>query len=315
MNLPIQFKNQNILIAGAGGGFDVFAGLPLLYVLEKQNKVVLASFSDKKDFVSEIAAKDHYPEGFLDQKCYLIPRAGVQLVRKSYKEIIAQNNIDVIILVDGGIDSLMTGDEINRGTVLEDFISLAAVGGKNDYHPIGVHSQTELNMAMDINEDLRKLPKLYLACVGFGTEQEEEIDQNVVLENMAALNREGAFLGVSALVSGSEIFKKYKETCERVWQNGRKSHIHSRIIPAVEGRYGMIETEGVDARLADLSGLKDFKPFVHPLMSIYWFYDLLKVVKLNKAIGLLEKSNTIPDAIMLLREIEPTRKGNGIFLQ
>jgi hypothetical protein len=297
MNLPIQFEGKNILISGAGGGFDVFAALPLLYELEKNNKVVLASFSDKKDFVSEVAAPNHYPEGFLEEKCYLIPRAGVQLVRKSYTEVIAENNIDVVILVDGGVDSLMTGDEVNRGTVLEDFISLAAVGNNKGIPVRG------------------KLPKLYLACVGFGTEQEEEIDQNAVLENMAALNRENGFLGVSALIAGSESFNKYKATCERVWKSGRKSHIHSRIIPAVEGQYGLIETDGVDARLAGLSGKKEFKPFIHPLMSIYWFFDLLTVVKLNKCVAVLEKSNTITDAIMLLRQLEPTRKSNGIFLQ
>src|ERR1043165_777935 len=49
LNLPIfdQLANsQNILIAGAGGGFDVFAGLPLYFTLRDAGKNVhLANYS------------------------------------------------------------------------------------------------------------------------------------------------------------------------------------------------------------------------------------------------------------------------------
>lgn len=33
-------KSRNVLIAGAGGGFDVFSGLPLFFALERQGKKV-----------------------------------------------------------------------------------------------------------------------------------------------------------------------------------------------------------------------------------------------------------------------------------
>src|SRR5580698_638013 len=49
MKIPIidQLENaQNILIAGAGGGFDVFCGLPLYFGLKKAGKTVhLANLS------------------------------------------------------------------------------------------------------------------------------------------------------------------------------------------------------------------------------------------------------------------------------
>lgn len=49
LNLPILDQlqsSQNILIAGAGGGFDVFAGLPIYFTLREQGKTVhLANFS------------------------------------------------------------------------------------------------------------------------------------------------------------------------------------------------------------------------------------------------------------------------------
>ena len=49
LNLPILHlleKSQSILIAGAGGGFDVFAGLPLYFALRDLGKNVhLANYS------------------------------------------------------------------------------------------------------------------------------------------------------------------------------------------------------------------------------------------------------------------------------
>ena len=49
LNLPIleQLKDsENILIAGAGGGFDIFCGLPIYFTLREMGKTVhLANYS------------------------------------------------------------------------------------------------------------------------------------------------------------------------------------------------------------------------------------------------------------------------------
>src|ERR1035437_2812700 len=46
MNLPISISNKNVMIAGAGGGFDVFAGLPIgLELLRSNNRVVFCNYS------------------------------------------------------------------------------------------------------------------------------------------------------------------------------------------------------------------------------------------------------------------------------
>ena len=45
LNLPFQLKNRTLLIAGAGGGWDVFGGLPLAYQLRADNRIVLANYS------------------------------------------------------------------------------------------------------------------------------------------------------------------------------------------------------------------------------------------------------------------------------
>lgn len=41
--------------------------------------------------------------------------------------IVAENNIDTIVLVDAGVDSIFRGDEESMGTFHEDAMSLAAM--------------------------------------------------------------------------------------------------------------------------------------------------------------------------------------------
>src|SRR5262249_12560571 len=121
-------------------------------------------------------------------------------------------NVDAVILVDGGVDSLMRGDEAWAGTLVGDAISLAAIAKLSD--------RTKL-----------------LACLGFGTEVEEMVAHHHTLENIAALVQENAFLGACALIPQMEAFQFYENAVQYVWtqHDQQKGHIHSRIIPAVRG--------------------------------------------------------------------------------
>ena len=68
---------------------------------------------------------------------------GVVPVREAYLHLAQSLRLDAIVLVDGGTDILLRGDEQNLGTPAEDMTSLAAVA------------------ALD-------LPTRVVACVGFG---------------------------------------------------------------------------------------------------------------------------------------------------
>jgi hypothetical protein len=61
LNLPILHLLQdkkNILIAGAGGGFDIFAGLPLYFTLRNMGKTVhLANYSFSASILLAIIAR------------------------------------------------------------------------------------------------------------------------------------------------------------------------------------------------------------------------------------------------------------------
>ena len=64
LNLPFELDNRNVLIAGAGGGWDIFGGLPLAYEWQKTCRIVLANFSAVAEGfdVGPASANDH-PEG------------------------------------------------------------------------------------------------------------------------------------------------------------------------------------------------------------------------------------------------------------
>ncbi|HWO68262.1 MAG TPA: hypothetical protein VNO31_50340, partial [Umezawaea sp.] len=119
---------RRILVAGAGGGFDVYAGLPLATALRSLGKEVhLANLAftdldrlDIDDWVQPGLARvtpdstgsdDYFPERTLarwlaDQDLpstvYALPRQGVVPVRAAYRALVDLLDLDAVVLVDGG---------------------------------------------------------------------------------------------------------------------------------------------------------------------------------------------------------------------
>jgi hypothetical protein len=275
-----------VMIVGVGGGFDVFTGLPFMTRYTK--RFVLVNSSPHMNFHYREASVDDHPEYSIGYKHnlvgnYTVGRQGVGLVKKAYQSIIDKHKVDTILAVDGGVDSLQRGDEQDSGTILEDFISLAALN-EVKLSPHGHCGQGDEGCKI-------------LCCAGFGTETEENLNHYRVLENMAALT--DAFIGSFSLTKDSQAFKEYVADCERAWDGGnRKSHIQTKIISAVNGRFGSnnIYSE-IDARVANSTKAT----FISPLSSIYWMFDLEKVVQRNLAIPVIKNSNTFVDAKIMLR--------------
>ncbi|MCW5206119.1 DUF1152 domain-containing protein, partial [Desulfobulbus sp. F5] len=145
--------SDNILIAGAGGGFDVFSGLPLYFTLRDQGKKVFLanlSFANLAEATgtriapaallvnadSQLPDGDlYFPEKYLcewfrtqgeDIEICCFHTVGVLPMQEGYECLCRKWNIDTIILADGGTDSLMRGDEADLGTPQEDMVSIAA---------------------------------------------------------------------------------------------------------------------------------------------------------------------------------------------
>lgn len=297
LNLPIleQLKDsENILIAGAGGGFDVFAGLPIYFTLHEMGKTVhLANYSFTvpgivEHYCETIALKSgylvgarpaiplefgYYPEGFLSQwfkvkrdedvTVWMFDKTGAKTLAELYPILIEHLNIDALILIDGGVDSLSKGDEAGAGTFLEDSITLAAV------------------------EHL-DLPMKILACLGFGAEL--EVCHHNALENIAEITKLGGFLGSCALTKQMQVYQNYEAACRYVWEQPghKKSHINMRVVSSVHGEFD------------NHHFYNDYLPipvFVSPLMSLYWFFDAQIVIERSLIVTEIRDSRTVEIAL------------------
>lgn len=261
---------KNILIAGAGGGFDVFAGLPLFFALRDAGvNVHLAnlSFSFRHGEITgkmlgknvvEVTAKSqgneyYFPEGYLaqwlsrkrmDTPIYCIRVTPIDELVQSYKLLYEHLQFDMMVLVDGGVDSILRGDESRIGTPIEDVMSLAA------------------SLQIDV-------PK-QLLCLGFGAET--DVCHLYALETVAQLIKAKAFLGGLMLSPDMPEMIKFVEATEFVFyeMRGYESVICSSIISALEGYFGdhhrTRRTIGTEL-------------WINPLMLLYMAFDINKVAK------------------------------------
>ncbi|WP_313885879.1 DUF1152 domain-containing protein [Fodinicola feengrottensis] len=201
---------DRVLIAGAGGGFDVYAGLPLAVSLRQLGKQVFLAnltFSDLNQVdlddwphpgVASIrpdtaGSPDYFPERVLARwlasrelpsTVYAFERTGVWPLRSAYQALVKHLAVDAIVLVDGGTDILMRGDEAGLGTPEEDMTSLAAVAGIDEVERLVV-------------------------CLGFGIDAYHGVCHAQVLENLAALDRDGSYLGAFSIPSRSAEAQAY----------------------------------------------------------------------------------------------------------
>jgi len=294
LNLPISpllARCKNLLIAGMGGGFDIFCGLPIYFELQKQSQNAhLANFSfseiaelksgkrltptlvgvnaDVKDFAI------YFPELYLAQwfaekrdqavTVWCFEKTGARPLLENYHALLKHLSVDGILLVDGGVDSLMRGDEAQTGTMIEDAISLFAVN------------------------ELSQIPVRIIACLGFGSERDMACTH--VLENIAALMQADGFLGACSLAPSMEAYKAYEDAVLYVQNKPYQdaSVINSSIVSATRGEFG-------NNHLTEKT--KGSRLWISPLMSIYWFFDLLQVARHNLYLSELRDTNTFMQAV------------------
>ncbi|MET9873024.1 DUF1152 domain-containing protein [Actinacidiphila glaucinigra] len=277
---------RRILVAGAGGGFDVYAGLPIALALrEAGKKVHLAnlSFADLYGLDLDVwldhdvaavrpttaARGDYFPERTLARwlesqglpsTVYALCRTGVAPLRAAYRALIGHlGGVDAIVLVDGGTDILMRGDESGLGTPEEDMASLAAVGG------------------------LTGVPQRLVACLGFGVDAYHGVNHSLVLENLAALERDGAYLGAFSLPRDSREGRLYLDAVAHA-QEATPEHpsiVHGSVAAAVRGDFG-------DVRFTERTRHSEL--FVNPLMAMYFCVDAAGLAARNLYLDRLERT-------------------------
>lgn len=290
LTLPAALRAaRRVLVAGAGGGFDVYAGLPLYFALLRDGKeAFLANLTfsylggtDARLLTPSLAVvgpntdgpADYFPERSLarflaeergeeDATVYAIDKTGVEPACEAYAELVRRLDVDAIVLVDGGTDILMRGDEAGLGTPCEDMVSLAAVAAQE-------HVPTRLVM-----------------CVGFGIDAFHGVCHAHFLENVAALAKEGAFLGSVSLLPSMLEAQAYLAAVRHAeaLTPRQPSIVNASIASAIEGEFG----DHHRTRRTRSSTL-----FINPLMSMVWAFDLPAVARRSLYLSSLRGSRTI----------------------
>ena len=275
---------ENVLIAGCGGGYDVLGAVPLLHTLAGRGcQVHLASLSfsylnglegciqcgavpNMYEVRAGAASLTEYcPEAWLarflherlgsTRPVWGFDKTGVVPLAAAYAKLVSDLQIDTVVLVDGGIDALLRGDETSIGTPAEDLSSLAAV------------RQLEV-------------PRKILACVGLGAEIRDGIAHEQVFARIAELTRAGAFLGSSSILPQTDAGRLYRDAVQYVFghqQGLRNSHVHKVVLAAMRGDYGM---DGPHVWLS-------------PLLPVFWFFGLDAVADSHLFLSRLRSTQNI----------------------
>jgi len=298
--------DSRVLVAGAGGGYDVVCGLPLFFALEAAGcRAFLASFSSTPlndmtgavkhtetlwEVTADSARPSYFPEGWLtrwfreergrDLSLWCFGASGVGPYHHSYQCLVDRLEIDTIIVVDGGVDSLLRGDEYSLASPLEDALTLATVS-------------------------LLDGPQRFLAATAFSAERLDNISHAQVLARIADLTRAEALLGVSTLLPFAKEGRSFVEAAEYILSHQAGMHqsvVICSLLSALRGEFG---DQVVNPHT------QNTPPWVSPLMCLYWFFDLPEVARQNLYLSRLLPTKTFPEAAERLHEFMRTRPKRG----
>ena len=274
LDLPLELPpGSSVLVAGCGGGFDIVAGLPVALRLRALgHRVHLANYcvgdvARAEGATQPIAqlwrvgpdARDPeeirgFPEGAVarwwsksfaeERPVWCLGRAGVRPLREAFAYLARELALDAIVLTDGGVDGLFLGHEHDTGTPSMDAITILSAAAAPVAH------------------------KFFIASA-FGTEGTAySVRHADVLERMAELTRQDAFLGVAALVRNSDVGRHFEQAVEAVHACFSKtfhSIIVSSILAGMHGRFGEV----------NLTPRTDWHPiWISPLQTLYWAFLL-----------------------------------------
>ena len=137
---------KTVFLSGCGGGYDLFGGLPHYFKIKSHSNydVTLINYTfttrellskycqqlttllfrvDPTTNVSWLTDKVYFPEQRLANEIHVpiyailcnYDETRIELVIEAYQHLIRGRTIDEIILIDGGSDSLLTGNEQQLG--------------------------------------------------------------------------------------------------------------------------------------------------------------------------------------------------------
>jgi hypothetical protein len=289
-----------VLIAGCGGGFDLYCGVPFINgLLAAGKRVVLAGVSftvlarsgaehiegalwrvdrksDELPYFPEKWLSEWLARRDIDIPIYAMQSCGGKPMRDAFRRLCVDHTIDLIVLADGGTDSLLFGDEPGLGTVAEDAVSIVAA-----------------EAAMP--------GKVVLAAIGFGIDHHHGISHHAFLENVAILIRDGGCLGRVGLCPGTPEASSFLDLVD--YANGRQpahpSIVCNSIASALRGEFGNFHAT---------SRTHGSQLFISPLMLDYWAFEAAPLVRRMFYAGRVLTSETIADVNTVIEKSRESTK-------
>lgn len=288
-----KFKDKTVIFAGCGGGYDIFGCLPLYFqIVNIAKKLILTNFSFTDTYNTDLYSVEILPKfrifnpdknKQIDSKVYCpefrlatelnVPVYGFsdyptcQQIINSYNYLISKEQIDIIYLVDGGCDVILTGNERELGTPVEDMMHLRAI--------TDLHISEKYIMTIGTNID-----------VGDGVIQ-EDLDLRI-----AHLKRLNILISTSDLNIKNDYVKQYYDIVMR--SEPESTIVHSMIAAAIDGNRGYYVPKHLLDRITE-----SLVPLTDQTSCIFIF----KLVEIARSIIYLDKieldmdSDTVDDII------------------
>jgi hypothetical protein len=235
-------SSNRVLLCGCGGGYDFFSALPLFLSLRESGlevwlgNLTFTSFTDRvvADRISDCCVRVtadssrnttgwtpdtdvYFPElkmaRFLKEEfdedipVYMFDRTGVVPLTEAYQKVCDLHQIDTVVVVDGGTDSLMFGwvnvrvslrlaltvfhksDEMGLGTPTEDMMTIGSVNALTK--PVERTFLVCLGSFFSLPDTIALLTDI----AGLGVDCFHGVSHHRFLENVSTLTRAGGFLG------------------------------------------------------------------------------------------------------------------------
>jgi hypothetical protein len=144
-------------------------------------------------------------------------------------------------------------------------------------------------------QGLDDIPRRIVACLGFGVDAPHGVNHSLVLENLAALDRAGAYLGAFSLPRESREGALYLDAVDHARRGTPRypSIVNGSVAAAVRGEFG-------DVRFTERT--RGSELFINPLMSLYFCVDAPALAHRNLYLDRLENTE-------LMRQISAAIEG------
>jgi hypothetical protein len=142
---------------------------------------------------------------------------------------------------------------------------------------------------------LHDVPHRLVTCLGFGIDAYHGVNHALVLENLAALERDGAYLGAFSLPRTSREGTLYLDAVAHA-QAATPDHpsiVNGSIAAAVRGDFG-------DVQFTERT--KHSELFLNPLMALYFCVDAPGLVRRNLYLDRLEQTHLMRQISSIIEE-------------